>query len=127
MFAVGSAMFVAERYSENKAGDRLRDAVSKASQVRLNGDVVADPTILLATLRLVDHVTAHHSHPNALIRIDLVNGASATQIAIARDSQNPSEFWTYLPGPNWYLDKRGQAAGRITSTDLDRFLRERGL
>ena len=127
MFVFAAVVFVAERYLENKAGDRVRDAVGKASAVRVNGEVVADPAILFATLKLVKHVVAHHSHPTTPIRIDLLNGSSATQITIARDSERPAEFWTYLPDSNRHRNKLGQEAGRITSKDLVDFLRKRGL
>jgi len=125
--ATVAGVFIAERVSENKAADRVREAVRTASRARVNGEDIPDPKILLATLRLVDHIPAHHSHPTTPIRIDLVHGSSSAPIVIARDSERPMEFWTYLPGPNWHHDALGQSAGRITSSDLDAFLRKRGL
>jgi hypothetical protein len=52
---------------------------------------------------------------------------SSATLTIARDSERPTEFWAYLSGPNWNRNSLGQPAGRITSSDLDSFLRKRGL
>ena len=127
VIALVPAVFVAERVSEDKAADRVREAVASAAQVRVNGEEILDPATLFATLRLVGHVPAHHSHPTAPIRIDLMTGSSTASVVIARDSERPTEFWTFLPGSNWHNDPMGQSAGAITSADLDRFLRQRGL
>jgi len=127
LMAMVAVVFIAERVSESKAADRVREAVASAAQVRVNGEEIPDPAILFATLRLVGHVSAHHSHPTTPIRIDLVTGSSTAAVVIARDSERPREFWAFLPGSNWHNDPMGQLAGSITSGDLDRFLRQRGL
>jgi hypothetical protein len=127
MFGLGAIAFVTDRAAENRAGDRVRVAVANASTIRVNGEEVADPRVLVGTLRLVEHVPAHHSHPTAPVRIDLVNGSGSTAVVIARDSQRPTEFWTFLPEMRRQSNGLGQPAGRITSSDLDNFLRQRGL
>ncbi len=120
-------VFLAQRLSENRAGDRVREAVANASRLKLNGQEVQDPAILFATLRLVDHVHAHHSHPTTPIRIELLSDASSTTVSIARDSERPTEFWVFLPVPGIPETAPLVEAGRITSTDLNEFLRMRGL
>jgi hypothetical protein len=101
--------------------------ISNASEVRMNGEQVNDPRALLLALRLVDHVWAHHSHPMVPIRIELIDRGETTNVVIARDSQRQTEFWVFRPGANRLNDPLGQSAGRITSAELDKFLRTRGL
>jgi hypothetical protein len=122
-----AGVFIADRADENRAAREVRQAVDNATGARVNGEEVSDPAMLLASLQLLEHVSPHHSSPQAAIQIDLLRGSTSTRIIIARDSKEPAEFWMFLPGPNRHNQKLGQEAGRITSADLDGFLRERGL
>ena len=123
----GAGTFFRQRAAENDAADKVREAVASASHARVNGQDIQDPALLFATLRLLDHVGAHHSGPVGSIRVDLLNGEKVSTIVIARDSQRPTEFWVFLPGNGAIGGASGQEAGRITSRDLDSFLRSRGL
>jgi hypothetical protein len=64
-----ATVHLAERGSERRAGEQIREAVGAALRVRVNGEEIADPRTLLATLRLADHVpliTAIQKHPSGL-------------------------------------------------------------
>lgn len=100
---------------------------AEAVGVNVNGKHVPDPSVLLIALREVGHIPAHHSSPTMPIRVDLLIGADTTPLVLARDSQQPDEFWVYRPGPNWHNDPLGQEAGRIRSHTLSTFFRGRGL
>lgn len=127
LLGIVGLVFLADWVSETRASDRVRTAVRTAEEVRLNGELLRDPARVLAALGSVHHVPAHHSGPTAPIQVDLSQGASTVQVVIARDSERPTEFWVYWPGPNWHRNELGQDAGRITSADLDEFLRAKGL
>ena len=129
---IGSIVAIAStilwlQLAERRAGSEFRSAVDRAVQVRVNGSLVEDPSVLLATLKQVEHVAAHHSHPMTPIRIDLIDGKAEVPVLIARDSAKPTEFWAYWPTGHGSADRPGQEAGRIESGDLDGFLRQRGL
>ena len=124
--AIGSTILWLE-LAERHAGSEFRGAVDRALQVRVNGSLIEDPSVLLATLKQVEHVAAHHSHPMTPIRIDLINGEAEVHVAIARDSARPTEFWAFWLADHGRGDQPGQEAGRIDSGDLDAFLRQRGL
>lgn len=124
---VGAGLVVTDYMSERRARQALLVRVGAASEVRMNGERVEDPGVLLLALRSVDHESAHHSHPTDPIRIELVDRGETTDVVIARDSQRQTEFWAFRPGENRLNDPLGQSVGRITSADLDKFLRTRGL
>ncbi len=124
---VVGGVFFAEYVSEQRARQALLEVVATSSGVRLNGQSVDDLSVLLRTLRLIVHMPAHHSSPTSPIRVDLIDGGKTTGIVVARDSARASEFWVYRPGPNWHREPLGQEAGRITSPELDEYLRRKGL
>jgi len=113
--------------AERRNGSEFRGAVDRAVQVRVNGALVEDPAMLLAALKQVEHVGAHHSHPMTPIEIDLIDGKSEVHVQIARDSALPTEFWAYWPAGEGLADHPRHEAGRIESGALDAFLRHRGL
>jgi hypothetical protein len=123
---VGSG-FLAENISETRARQYLLRAVGQSSGVVLNGERLSDPSVVLAALRRITHLPAHHSSPTDPIRITLQNGPDRVGLIIARDSDRPQEFWVYRPGSNWHNDPLGQDAGRLVSRDLDEYLRSHRL
>jgi hypothetical protein len=135
-FAVGAALIIlplvgilalAEDVSENRARRELRAAVAQSSGVAIEGRAVQDPAPVLAALQRVTHVPAHHSSPTTRVHLELTGGPRPVAVTLARDSENPAEFWVYRPGRNWHNDPLGQDAGRLVSRDLDAYLRRRGL
>ena len=124
--AIGGVILWKE-LAERRAGHDFVRAVDRATQARVNDAPVDDASILLAALKQVDHVAAHHSHPMAPIRIDLLDGSSESHVVIARDSARSTEFWAFWPSGHGLAGDPGEVAGRIVSGDLDAFLRQRGL
>jgi len=119
-------VFLALHLSEHRARVALLEVVARSSGARLNGRPVEDPAPLLRALRATVRVPSHQSAPTAPIRVELT-GDGETAIVLARDSTRPSEFWVFRPGSNWHGDPLGQEAGRITSDELDAYLRAQGL
>jgi hypothetical protein len=127
MLVLVGMWFFAEYRSENRARQLLLGATATASNVLINGRPIEDPEVILAALRQIHHIPSHHSSPVDPIRFTLKAGGITTAVILARDSEVPNEFWVYRPGPNWHNDPLGQAAGRITSTELNNLLRKSGL
>ena len=127
MVLVVGSLFVTQYASEERGIQAVVEAVGKASEARLDGKTVDDPTLLRLTLRLVDHPSYHHSAPTTRHRIELANGEWKTTIVIARDSQRPNEFWVFWPVTDAGDGCCGKPVGFITSSDLAGFLQKRGL
>ena len=125
--ALVGSWFLLDYVTELRARRYLLAAVANSSGVRLNGEPVADPSVVLTALGGLAHVPAHHSGPTAAIRVTLMRGADSVPVVIARDSKRPEEFWVYRPGSNWNNDPLGQAAGRVISTSLANLLSQRNL
>jgi hypothetical protein len=119
--------FFADIVSEYRARETLVHATAGSPRVLLNGIPVDDPSVLVSAVRELRHVWPHHSSPGEAIRLEFVTGRDTTSINLARDSQEPDEFWVYRAGPNWSSDALGQAAGRIESPSLNGYLKNRGL
>ena len=126
-FLIVGRLLVTRFTSEERGIQAVVDAVGRASEVQLDGKTIDDPTLLLLTLRLVDHPSYHHSAPTARRRIELANGDWKTTIVIARDSQRPNEFWVFWPVTDTGDRCCGQPVGFITSSDLAGFLQKRDL
>ena len=127
IFPLVGILFLADDISENRARGELRAALVASSGVVVNGHAVQDPAVVLAALRGVTHVPAHHSSPTNPVHIDLTGGPRTLAVTIARDSDHPGEFWVYRPGRNWHNNSLGQDAGRVVSGELDDYLKRRGL
>jgi hypothetical protein len=113
--------------TEAEAKEELLSFIAKASDVRLEDDLIEDPSVLLNALRTVRHVPAHHSFPGERVRVSIRTATEYMLVTIARDSESRSEFWVWLPGSDWRRDPFGRFAGRLSSGELDRLLTARGL
>ena len=126
IFTLVGVWFLAEGMSENRARAELHTALATSSGVVVNGQALPDPAPVLAALRGLTHVPAHHSSPTRPLHLKLTGGAHAVDVVIARDSKTAGEFWVYRPGRNWHNEPLGQDAGRVISGPLDTYLRHRG-
>jgi hypothetical protein len=117
-----AALLLSDELAESRARrDLLLDVVS-ASGILVNGRQAEDSSVALVALSRVSHVASHHSGPRNPVRIDLEVGDKRVGVVIARDSERPNELWVYLAGSNWYNDPLGRYAGRVTSSELRRWL-----
>jgi hypothetical protein len=122
IFALVVGEFTADSVSEDRAREQLLDAVSRATAVRFEGRTLDQSSAILAVLKSLHHVAAHHTGPTNPLRLELVAGSTASAITIARDADTPGEYWVYRPGSNWHNDPLGAEAGRITNVSLDTLL-----
>jgi hypothetical protein len=124
---LGGTLFFADIVSEYRTRETLVHATAGSPRILLNGMPVDDPSVLVAAVRQLRHVWAHHSSPGEAICLEFVTGHDTTSINLARDSERPDEFWVYRAGANWHNDELGQEAGRIESPSLNGYLKSRGL
>ncbi len=122
MFVLVVGWFIVDSVSEDRAREQLLDAVSRATTVRFEGHTLAQSGAILAVLKSLHHVAAHHTGPAKPLRLELVAGSTASAITIARDADTPGEYWVYRPGSNWHNNPLGAEAGRITNASLDTLL-----
>jgi hypothetical protein len=114
--------FVADSVSENNAREQLLAAVNRSIRVRFEGRTLDRSTAILAVLKSLHHVAAHHTGPTNPLRLELLARDTIIAITLARDSDTPGEYWVYTPGQNWHNDPLGQEAGRINNPSLDTLL-----
>jgi hypothetical protein len=122
MFALVVVGIIAERVSEDRVREQLFDAISRATTVRFEGRTLANSDSVLAVLRTIHYVWAHHTSPADPINLELVTGSKAYSITIARDSRTLGEYWVFRSGPNRYDNPLGEEAGRITNASLETLL-----
>jgi hypothetical protein len=124
-FALIGAFSIAQSAAEARARRYLLSTLERTSTVLIDGEAVAEPSVVVRALRRLRPVASHHSSPTFEIRLTLSAGTDSVPVIIARDSRNPDEYWIYRPGSNFNNDALGQYAGRITSRSLGAFLASR--
>jgi hypothetical protein len=100
---------------EKQARDKVLDllsALSPAVRVTIDGHEHPPAPVLEALARL-RHVQAHHSQPLKPVRVEIRDGGTTIELAVAQDSTRPDEYWVFRPGPNHHNDPLGENLGRI--------------
>ena len=91
-------------------------------RVQVNGRDTIEPAAIVAALRAVTTVPAHHSGPERPFLLDISDGEYNLLVTLAEDSQRPHEFWVFRPPPKSSPGSLGQEVGRITDPQLRRYL-----
>ena len=85
-------------------------------RISINGDPIRNPKDLLSTLRSIDDLPAHHSSPTKKIQIDVSDNQSKIVLSLARDSNDPEEYWVFYPK---HSITKSNEIGRIKTALLD--------
>ena len=96
---------------------RLKSAADD-SVISVDGRPSANSRELLAVLRGVDRLPAHHSNPTKEIVIDVADRPSHLVLSVARDSGDPREYWVFYPK---YFITHSNNIGRIKTPLLDAY------
>ena len=80
--------------------------------VFINGKPAQNPEVVLATLRTVAPLMAHHSHPTSTVRIEVQTKGKSLNLQLGRDSGVSQEYWVFYPG---YPVTALNEIGRITT------------
>ena len=89
-----------------------------ALNVYVNSQPAPNSDEIVAALKTVQPVAAHHSHPTRRITIDLHSDNGVVTIECGRDSANPQEYWVFYPK---YDVTSSNEIGRITTSALNSY------
>lgn len=88
--------------------------------VRVNGTAVRNPEAVVAALREVRELPAHHSSPEMRLQVEVEGKGGSVTMILARDSDVAREYWVYLPSDDPVGNPPGgQEIGRVTTPALD--------
>ena len=76
------------------------DSASAACTVSVDGRIVPDSAGVLAALRAVDELPAHHSSPTRALAVVISCPPRQLTLWVARDSSDPREYWVFFPSPS---------------------------
>jgi hypothetical protein len=83
----------------------------------INGKAATKPEQILAALKTLDWLPAHHSSPTKTINVE-ISDHSRIVLRLARDSGNPREYWVYYP--KYYITQWNEI-GRIITPLFDEY------
>lgn len=86
------------------------------SHVSIDAAAARNPKEVLAILKTLDRLPAHHSNPTKRIRIGISSQTDSLALSLARDSDNPREYWLFYPK---YFSTAHNEIGRIQTPLLD--------
>jgi hypothetical protein len=103
--------------------EKLR-AASENCHISINGELARNPREILRVLQTLHRSPAHHSHPatattrNNGINIDASCGSDRMRLRLARDSDDPKEYWVFLP--KYWITSTSEI-GRINTSAFDSY------
>lgn len=112
IFVAMAAADTSQRIARDEILDML-DALKGDYYISINGRATEAPDEIVAALKKVDWLAAHHSSPTKRIIVEISDGSHIV-LELARDSNNPREYWVFYP--KYYVTKSNEI-GRIV-TDL---------
>jgi hypothetical protein len=93
------------------------DSLKADYHFSINGKTAMKPEQILAALKTLDFLPAHHSSPTKRINVE-ISDHSRIVLWLARDSGNPREYWVFYP--NYYTTARNEI-GRIITPLFDEY------
>ena len=112
---VGWGLLGYEQLTEKRAREAVLSALNDLSPnagVTIDGEARRQALVLEA-LKGLKHVEAHHSYPLKPLEVEIHDGNKSIKLVVAQDSDRPSEYWVFRPGPNFHNDPLGEFLGRI--------------
>jgi hypothetical protein len=97
--------------------DELRAAPDNC-RISINGNPAQNSKEILRVLRTLRTSPAHHSHPTHAINIQISYGSEHMMLRLARDSDDPKEYWVFFPK---YGITSTSEVGRIKTSALDNY------
>jgi hypothetical protein len=86
--------------------------------VTVNGNPYDSANGLIADLRAMHDIMAHHSHPTRGYQLILKTSGGPLSLQLCRDSDNPHEYWVFYPE---YYSTKSNEVGRVFTNALDGF------
>lgn len=94
------------------------DLLGDDCQISLDGKRCPNPPEALSALKTLRSVPEHHSYPTKVIRVEVFDRSRQVVLLIARDSQDPREYWVF--SPNSFITRHIEV-GRIVTSAFDRY------
>ena len=91
---------------------------AQALKVYVNSQPAPNSDEIVAALKILQPVAAHHSHPTKMIKLELHSDNGIVTIECGRDSAIPHEYWVFYPK---YGITSNNEIGRITTSALDSY------
>jgi hypothetical protein len=78
---------------------------------------------ILATLKSAHSLIAHHSHPTHTIHVDISDPPRRLSLQVARDSEDPREYWVFVASPSRFASRRDLKAdiGHVQTSVFDAY------
>ncbi|HZR78250.1 MAG TPA: hypothetical protein VFA58_03535 [Chthoniobacterales bacterium] len=112
-----AAASTAQEIAHNEVVAKLR-SITHDYTVSVNGRGIGNPEQILGVLQSIDWLPAHHSNPTKRITLDVGDRTSHVVLSLARDSNNPQEYWVF--SPNGFITRENEI-GRIRTNLLDSY------
>jgi hypothetical protein len=91
-----AAATAASAIAQQEARSFLHDSAGD-TKVWIDGQLIAQKDEVLTALRGLSSRMGHHSHPTGRIRVEMLNSKGYLVLELARDSENPREYWVFNP------------------------------
>jgi len=92
--------------------------VSPDVTLSVNGQFIRPPDQIIAELKKIRDLPAHHSHATKRIHIEVVDRGESLVLELGRDSRRMQEYWVFYPG---YRYTSGSEIGRIVTSLFDSY------
>ena len=111
-----AAADTSQHFAHDQVLDKL-DAIKDDYRISINGRQAQNPSEILAALKKLDWLSAHHSSPTKRISVE-ISDDSCIRLQLARDSGNPREYWVFYPR---YFITKSNEVGRIVTPLFDAY------
>jgi hypothetical protein len=113
--------FCAAGISENVSRDVILEtleSLKSPTSVLVDGKAPPNEDEIIAELKKLAPLRAHHSHPTRQISVEISSGSDRLVLSLGRDSGNPREYWVFDPN---HRITRSNEVGRIVTTAFDSY------
>ena len=100
-----SSSWVASSIARDEVKGKLQ-AAGDNCQISINGKPAPHSEKILSVLKTLHTSPGHHSHPTHAIGIDVSYHPESFALPLARDSDDPKEYWVFLPSIGLLPPKR---------------------
>jgi hypothetical protein len=106
-----------QRFARDQVLEKL-DALGETYQISINATPAPNPKEVLSAFRALRWLSAHHSSPTKRINVEIADGSHHIVLSLARDSNNPREYWVFYP--KYYITRHNKI-GRIVTPVFDNY------
>lgn len=113
IIAFGSLFLV-----QDMARNELKDILSKSDlSIKINGELIENEysTLIISELQSIADISAHHSHPTEITKIQIISNNETSILSLEKDSEIRTEYWIYW---DKYKTTKSNEIGRIRTDKL---------